>query len=111
MEINSLTLSGNLTSDPELKYLPSGVAVCAFAIGHNKVYYKDEEKHEEAYFFYVHTYGKVAETVAKHMKKGSGVIIEGSLKQERWESEDGTKREKVRVVARRVNFMLRKETE
>lgn len=107
MELNNVTISGYLTRDTELKYSPSGTAVCSFAIGHNKTYVSNGEKVSEANFFYVNSFGKLAETVSTYLKKGSGVIVEGSLKQETLETNEGQKREKVRIIARKIHFMPR----
>lgn len=111
MELNSVIISGNLVRDPELKWTPEQKAVCSFAIGHNKTRYADGEKDQEAHFFIVTCWDKTAELVAEHLKKGSGVVVEGSLRQDRWETQDGSKREKIKISARKVNFLPRKKDE
>lgn len=109
MNINIVILMGNLTRDPELTYTPAGTAVCKFGLAINERW-KDQngEQQEEVHFFEVECWKRVAETTAEYMSKGSGVTIEGKLKQDRWEK-DGQKRSKVKIVARYVHFMPRGE--
>ncbi len=107
MSLNSVNIMGNLTRDPELKYIPSGKAVCSISIANNRVYSKGEEKVKEVSYFDVEVWGAAAENCAKYLTKGSGIIVEGRLKQDRWE-QDGNKRSRVRISANSVHFMPRK---
>lgn len=102
--INTLILAGHLTRKPELKHTTSGTAVCKFGIAVNE-YSKQQER---ANFFEVQAWGKVAENCDKYLDKGSAVLIEGNLKQERWES-DGQKRSRIIVNAFKVNFLSKPE--
>jgi len=97
--INSVTLVGRMTRDPELRYTNNGTEVCDFSIAVNKPWDKDN-----ADFFDVTCWRGLAETVSKYCNKGSQVAIEGRLQQERWEKE-GQKRSKVSVVANQVEFL------
>lgn len=102
---NSVTLMGNLTRDPELRYTPQGTAVCDASLAINRNWTsKDGEKKEEVSFFDVVLWGKSAEVFAAHMKKGRPVLINGELRQERWE-QDGQKRSRIRVHADRFIFI------
>jgi single-strand DNA-binding protein len=103
---NSVILMGNLTRDPELKHTSSGSAVCAFGIAINSKYKsKSGEQKEEADFFDIEAWGKTAELCSQYLKKGSPVLIEGRLKQDRWEDESGQKRSKVKIVCNGVQFL------
>ena len=104
MSLNSVNIMGNLTRDPELKYIPSGKAVCNLSIANNRFYSKGEEKVKETSFFDVEVWGAVAENCSKYLTKGSGVTVEGRLKQDRWEK-DGKTQSRVRIAANSVHFM------
>lgn len=96
---------GNLTRDPEIKALPSGIKVCSFSVATNRVW-KDQSgaKQEAADFHNIVVFGRQAETVAQYMKKGSQVMIEGRMQTRSWDAQDGTKRYRTEVVADRVQF-------
>jgi len=105
MSLNSVNIMGNLTRDPELKYTNSGAALCNLSIANNRVYSsKSGEKVEEVSFFDVEAWGAIAENCAKYLTKGSGIIVEGRLKQDRWEK-DGQQRSRVRISATNIHFM------
>jgi single-strand DNA-binding protein len=99
MYINKVILYGNLTKDPELKALPSGQNVCNFSIATNRTY-KDAQgvKQEAVDYHNIVVFGASAENVAKYMRKGSGIFIEGRL-QTRSYDKDGQKRYVTEVVA------------
>lgn len=107
MSLNSVNIMGNLTRDPEVKTIPSGKSVCSFAIANNRVYTRNGEKVTEVSYFDVEVWGVIAENCARYLKKGSGVIVEGRLKQDRWEK-DGKTQSRVRISANNVHFMPRK---
>ena len=107
MSLNSVNIMGNLTRDPEVKYTASGKAVCNIAIANNRVYSKNGEKNTEVSYLDVEVWGVVAENCAKYLKKGSGIIVEGRLRQDRWEK-DGKTLSRVRIVANNVHFMPKK---
>lgn len=105
MYINKVILFGNLTRDPELKALPSGMNVVNFSIATNRVY-RDREgkKQEQAEFHNVVVFGRQADTVAQYMKKGRSVLVEGRLQTRSWEGKDGEKKYRTEIVADRVQF-------
>ncbi len=105
MAYNQVTLVGNLTRDPELKYLPGGDAVANISIACNQKWTKDGEAKERVDYFDIVAYKGLAETIAQHLKKGRKVLVAGSLRQDRWEEEGGKKRQAVKVVARQVQFL------
>ena len=104
MYINKAFLFGNLTRDPELRSLPSGMNVCSFSVATNRVY-RDREgkKQEQADFHNVVVFGRQADTVAQYLKKGSSVFVEGRMQTRSWEQE-GQKKYRTEVVADRVQF-------
>ena len=95
---------GNLTRDPELKSLPSGVQVGTFSLATNRVY-KDKEgnKKEQADYHNIVVFGRQAELVAQYLTKGSAAFIEGRMQTRSWE-QDGVKKYRTEVVADRVQF-------
>jgi single-strand DNA-binding protein len=109
MSLNSVNIMGNLTRDPEMKYLPSGKAVCSLSIANNRVYTKNSEKVTEVSYFDVEVWGTAAENCAKYLTKGSGIIVEGRLRQDRWEK-DGKTQSRVRISANAVHFMPKRQS-
>ncbi len=107
MSLNSVNIMGNLTRDPELKYTPAGKSVCSLSIANNRIYTKNGEKVSEVSYFDVEVWGVVGENCAKYLTKGSGVIVEGRLKQDRWEK-DGKTQSRVRISANSVHFLAKK---
>lgn len=101
-------MMGNLTRDPEMKYTPSGKAVCNLSIANNRVYTKGSEKVSEVSYFDVDVWGPAAENCAKYLTKGSGIVVEGRLRQDRWEK-DGKTQSRVRITANSVHFLPKRE--
>jgi len=97
--MNIVILSGNLTRDPEMRYTPSGQAVCEATVAVSKRWLTESgEEKERVAFPGLVIWGKRGEAFAKHHRKGSKVLIRGELVQETWEDkETGKKREKTRV--------------
>jgi len=110
MSLNSVNIMGNLTRDPELKSIPSGKSVCSLSIANNRVYTKNNERVTEVSYFDIDVWGPSAENCAKYLKKGSGIIVEGRLKQDRWEK-DGKTQSRVRISANSVHFMPKRSDE
>ena len=104
MSLNSVNIMGNLTRDPELKYTPSGKAVCSLSIANNRIFTSNGQKTTEVSYFDVEVWGVVAENCSKYLAKGRGVIVEGRLKQDRWEK-DGKTQSRVRITANSVHFL------
>lgn len=104
MYINKALVFGNLTRDPELRALPSGVNVCNFSVATNRVYRdRDGKKQEQADFHNVVVFGRQADIVAQYLKKGRSVFVEGRIQTRSWEK-DGQKQYRTEVVAERVQF-------
>ena len=102
-----VVVMGNLTRDPELRYLPTGTAVCDFTVAVNTSYTKEGgEKVEKVDFFDVTMWKRLAEVAAEYLKKGRSVFVSGQLQQDRWEDEKtGQKRSKVRIVGHQMQFL------
>lgn len=106
MNLNQVTLAGNLTRDPELRYTPKGTAVGKLGLAINRTYSTpDGERKEETTFVDVDVFGKTAENVAQYLKKGSTILLTGRLKFDKWDDKQtGQKRNKLCVAADFVQF-------
>ena len=104
---NKVILMGNLTRDPELKYLPSGSAVANVGIAVNRNWTDREsgEKREEVCFVDLEAFGRNAETMNEYLQKGRPVLIEGRLRYRTWETDDGQRRGKHDVYVERFQFV------
>ena len=104
--VNRVIVMGNLTRDPELRYTPGGAAVTSFGLAINRRAGNGARAgKEEATFIDVVAWGKQAETCSEYLAKGRLVLIEGRLRQERWETREGEARSALKVVAERVQFL------
>lgn len=103
-DLNKVFLAGNLTRDPELKYIPSGTAVCKLGIAVSRKYRtKDGELREETSFINVEAWAKTAEYCGENLKKGAPIVVEGRLKMDSWEDKtSGQKRTAIKVSADRI---------
>lgn len=96
---------GNLTRDPELKALPSGMQVCSLSLATNRVYNDRDGKRQEAVDYHnVVVFGKQGENCAKYLTKGNSAYVEGRLQTRSWDSKDGQKMYRTEVIADRVQF-------
>ena len=104
MYINKVIIYGNLTRDPELKALPSGITVTSFSLATNRVYKDAQGARQEATDYHnIVVFGRQAETAAQYLKKGSGVFVEGRLQTRSWDK-DGVKQYRTEIVADRGQF-------
>jgi len=101
---NRVVLVGNLTRDVELRYTPGSTAVTDISLAVNERVKRNDQWVEEANFFDVTLWGRTAEVASEYLSKGSSILIEGRLKQDRWE-QDGQKRSKVKVIAERMQML------
>jgi len=102
-DLNRATLSGRLTADPELKYLPSGTAVANLRLASNRTFTANGERREEVLFVDVEVYGKAGEALAQHKAKGDFLLVDGRLRQHTWER-DGQRHSRLAIVADQVSF-------
>lgn len=106
--MNTVTVVGNLTREPELKYTPSGAAVTKFGLAVNRNYTnRGGEKVEETSFFNCVVWSNLAENVAESLSVGSRVIVTGRLQTRSWETEEGQKRSTVEIIVDEMGPSLR----
>lgn len=112
MSGNSVTLIGNVTRDPELRFTASGQALASFGVAVNRRWQNRQtnEWEEQVSFFDVTCWQQMAENVAESITKGTRVVVNGRLDQRSWETQDGDKRSKVEIVADEVAPSLRYAT-
>jgi single-strand DNA-binding protein len=104
MYLNKAMIFGNLTRDPELKSLPSGIQVCSFSIATNRTYKdRDGKRAEQTDYHNIVVFGRQAETSAQYLKKGASAYVEGRIQTRSWEK-DGEKQYRTEIIADRVQF-------
>src|ERR1700691_877521 len=106
MYINKAMVFGNLTRDPELRAMPSGMNVASFSVATNRVFKdRDGKNQEQTDFHNVVVFGRQADTVSQYLKKGSSVFVEGRMQTRSWDDKKtGEKKYRTEVVADRVQF-------
>lgn len=105
--LNAVYLIGRLVADPELRYTQKGAPVCDFRIACSRRYKNRDtgEWQEETLFINIVAWRRQAETANDYLKKGSAVLVEGSIRSRQWETAEGAKRSAIEVVARRIQFL------
>jgi len=105
MYLNKALVIGNLTREPELKALPSGIKVCSFSVATNRVW-KDKNgvKQESADYHNIVVFGRQAETAGQYLKKGQSVLVEGRMQTRSWDDASGQKKYRTEIIADRVQF-------
>jgi len=113
MSVNKVILIGNVGTEPEVKYLDNGVAVCTLPIATNETYTnKNGDKVVQTEWHNVVLWRKLAEVVEKYVAKGDLLYIEGKIRTRSWEDKDGNKRYSTEVYANNMNMLgSRKDTE
>ena len=97
---------GNLTRDPEMRVTPNGHSICKLGLAVSRTFStRDGERREETAFVDIDAFGKQAEVIAKYMRKGRPIMVEGRLKLDQWESNEGQKRSKLGVVLENFQFL------
>ena len=106
---NSVTVVGNITRDPELRFTPNGQARASFGLAVNRRWQnrQTQEWEEATSFFDVTCWGDLGDNVSESLGKGSRVIVTGRLEQRSWETQEGEKRSKVEIIADEVGPSLR----
>ncbi len=105
MYMNKALLIGNLTRDPEVKALPSGIKVASFSVATNRVYKDAQGQRKESTDYHnVVVFGRQAETAGQYLKKGQSVLVEGRIQTRSWDGPDGQKKYRTEIVADRVQF-------
>ena len=108
-DLNKVILMGHITADPELKQTTSGISVCSFSIGVNRRYSKAEQGQQSVDFINIVAWRQQAEFVSRYFKKGSSIVICGSIQTRNWTDTNGQKRYATEVVADEVSFGGNKE--
>lgn len=101
---NTVTVVGNITRDPELRFTPSGAAVANFGLAWNR---KGRDGEEVVSFFDITAWNQLAENASESLSKGMRVVVYGRLDQRSWENQDGDRRSKVEIVADEIAPSLR----
>ena len=101
---NTVTVVGNVTRDPELRFAQSGMAIAQFGLAWNR---RRQDQEDEVSFFDVTCFRQLAENVAESLKKGARVVVYGTLQQRSWENDQGDRRSKVEILADDVAPSLR----
>ena len=106
MYLNKAFLFGNLTRDPELKSLPSGIKVCSFALATNRSWKdKNGAKQESTDYHNIVSFGKQAELIAQYLKKGRSIFVEGRIQTRSWDDKtDGSKKYRTEIVVDNFQF-------
>jgi single-strand DNA-binding protein len=107
--INRVMLVGNLTADPEMRHTQGGLAICALRLAVNGREKDGEEWKDRADFFDITVFGRQAEACDQYLSKGKPVAIDGRLRQERWQTDGGDNRSRVKVIADHVQFLNSRE--
>jgi single-strand DNA-binding protein len=107
MADNTVTLVGNVTRDPELRYTSGGRGVASFGLAVNRRYQVNGEWQEQTSFFNVVAWGTLGENAAASLNKGTRVVVYGRLEQRSWESQVGEKRSVIEVIADELGPSLR----
>jgi len=106
MAINKVILIGNLGQNPEVRYSPSGQAICNMSIAHSEAWTdKNGQKQEKTEWHRVVVFGKLAELCSQYLSKGRQAYIEGKLQTRSWQDKDGQTRYTTEVVAQSVQFL------
>ncbi len=108
-QMNQVLLRGNLTRDPEKRFLPSGTSVVNFGLAVNRRYRSGEEWKEDTCFVDIVVFGAQGDWTMENCTKGSPVLVDGRLSFNTWEAQDGTRRSKHEVVAFNVHFIARRD--
>ncbi len=105
MYLNKAIIIGNLTRDPELKSLPTGVRVATFSLATNRVWKdKNGAKQESVDYHNIVVFAKTAELVGQYLKKGQSALVEGRMQTRSWDDAQGVKKYRTEVVADRIQF-------
>lgn len=104
--VNKVIILGNLGNDPEVRYLPSGDAVCNFSVATTESFKdKSGEKKEHTEWHRISFFGKLAEVSGEYLKKGSPVYVEGRIKTRKWQDKEGNDKYSTEIVGERLQLL------
>ena len=109
VSINSVTVGGNLTKDPELRYSSTGTPITSFSLAINESFKKGDEWVKEVLYVNCTIFAKGAENLCEWARKGDPILVEGRLKTNKWEGKDGMKHSDMVVIANRVHYLKEKD--
>lgn len=111
--VNKAILIGNLGKDPELRFTPSGTAVCTFSIATTDKWRDKQtnELKEQTDWHNIVLWGKQAEVAKQYLQKGSPVYIEGSIRTHSYDDKDGVKKWRTEIIGQRLQFLGRRTSE
>jgi single-strand DNA-binding protein len=105
--VNLVVVGGNIGGEIELRYTPSGSAVANFSLAINEKWRgSDGEEKERTTWLNIVVFGKQGEACNEHLKKGSAVLVQGRLVENKWEDQNGNKRSRIEVIANRIDFLM-----
>ncbi len=105
MYLNKVLLYGNMTKDPEVRALPSGIKVASFSLATNRTFKdKNGQKQEKVDFHNVVVFGKQAELIEQYVKKGSPLYVEGRIETRSWDGQDGKKNYRTEIIVENFQF-------
>ena len=105
-QTNTVIIEGNLTRDPEVKTTPKGTPVCNFSLASNRYYTVDDEQKKDVFFFDVEAWSSLAESCGRHLVKGKGIKVVGTLRQDKWTDGEGKTHSRIKIVADHIDFKL-----
>lgn len=109
--LNQVTLLGNCTRDPEMRFSTGGLAICSWGLAINTFSGSGENKKQDTCFIDLACFGRTAEIAGEYLKKGDPVLVTGKLRYETWEGQDGQKRSKHSVVVDQIQLMGKATTD
>lgn len=110
MNGSNITVVGNVTREPELRFTPGGDAVCDLGIASNRSYKVNDEWEQETTFYKAVFWGQTAENIADSVPKGCAVIVTGQLELEEWENDEGEVRKNLKIRADEIGISLKWQT-
>jgi single-strand DNA-binding protein len=109
--LNKVMLIGNLGDNPDTRYLQTGGCVSSFSIATTETFKKNDEKKERTEWHHVVFFGRLAEIISEYVTKGQKVYIEGSLKTEKWERQDGSRGQITKIIGNKFLILERRSRE
>ncbi|MDI6802077.1 MAG: single-stranded DNA-binding protein [Thermodesulfovibrionales bacterium] len=106
---NRIILIGNLTKDPDVRYTPNGTPVTTMRLAVTSKYKQGDDMKDDTLFIDTVVFGKQAESCGQYLSKGNPVLVEGRLRERKWETE-GTQRSKMEVLANNVRFLPKRDS-
>jgi len=106
---NKCIFIGNLTRDPEQRYTPQGTSVSSFSVAVNRKFKVGDEIKEDVLFISCVVFGKRADVCGQYLHKGSQILVEGVLTEDKWETDDGQKKSRMKLIVSDFKFLSKKQ--